>query len=53
VMITSSRRFVNAVVRLDGTTVGDGAAGPVCRALFAAIRAGLARAAGAAPASLT
>ncbi len=53
VMITSSRRFVNAVVRLDGSTVGDGAAGPVCRALFAAIRAGLERTAGAAPASLS
>jgi len=38
IMITSSRRLVSAVVRLDGATVGDGRAGAAVRALFAAMR---------------
>jgi D-alanine transaminase len=38
VLIMSSRRLVSAVVQLDGATVGDGRAGPVCRALFAGMR---------------
>jgi D-alanine transaminase len=55
VLITSSRRFVNAVVRLDGATVGGGAAGPLCRRLFEAIRDRIARGvhAGAAPCTPT
>ena len=38
VMITSSRRFVSAVTRLDGRVVRDGGAGPVTRRLFAQMR---------------
>jgi D-alanine transaminase len=41
VLILSSRRFVSGVTWLDGATVGDGTPGPVCRALFAAMRAKL------------
>jgi len=37
-MITSSRRFVSAVTRLDGRVVRDGGAGPVTRRLFAQMR---------------
>ena len=37
-MITSSRRLVSAVTRLDGRPVRDGRAGPVTRALFARMR---------------
>ncbi len=37
-MITSSRRLVSAVTRLDGVPVRDGRAGPVTRALFARMR---------------
>jgi D-alanine transaminase len=51
VMITSSSRFVSAVVRLDGRTVGDGHAGPVTRRLFAAMRDEIAASIGAAVAS--
>lgn len=42
IMITSSRRLVSAVVRLDGATVGAGAAGPRTRALFDAMRRSIA-----------
>jgi D-alanine transaminase len=38
VMITSSSRFVSAVVRLDGRAVGDGHAGHITRRLFASMR---------------
>lgn len=38
VLIMSSRRLVSGVVTLDGATVGSGAVGPVCRALFASMR---------------
>lgn len=38
VMITSSRRFVSAVTRLDGRVVRDGSAGPLTRRLFAQMR---------------
>lgn len=38
IMITSSRRLVSAVVRLDGARVGDGHAGPAVRGLFSAMR---------------
>ena len=38
VMITSSRRFVSAVTRLDGESVGSGSAGPMTRALFETMR---------------
>ncbi len=38
IMITSSRRLVSAVTRLDGATIGDGRAGPTTRALFAQMR---------------
>ncbi len=53
VLILSSRRFVSGVVELDGRPVGDGKVGPVCRALFGAMRAQvqLGRAIGAAPAT--
>ena len=37
-MITSSRRLVSAVTRLDGRPVRDGHAGPVTRALFSQMR---------------
>ena len=38
IMITSSRRLVSAVTRLDGRPVRDGHAGPVTRALFGQMR---------------
>jgi D-alanine transaminase len=38
VLILSSRRLASAVTRLDGATVGAGAPGPVCRAVFAGMR---------------
>ena len=37
-MITSSRRLVSAVVRLDGRPVGDGRAGPNTTRLFQQMR---------------
>jgi D-alanine transaminase len=50
IMITSSRRFVSAVTRVDGRAVRDGAAGPVTRRLFAQMRDDMAAAMhGAAP----
>ncbi len=42
-MITSSRRLVSAVTRLDGQPVGDGRAGPVTTALFQGMRDEIAR----------
>ena len=39
VLLQSSRRLVAAVTHLDGRAVGDGTAGPACRAIFAAMRA--------------
>ena len=39
IMITSSRRLLSAVTRLDGRPVGDGRTGPIARRLFAAMRA--------------
>ena len=39
VLVQSSRRLVAAVTELDGRRVGDGTAGPACRALFDAMRA--------------
>jgi D-alanine transaminase len=45
VLVQSSRRLVSAVTHLDGTPVAGGSApGPVCRALFAAMHARIARA---------
>jgi D-alanine transaminase len=46
VLVQSSRRLVSAVTHLDGTPVAGGgsAPGPVCRALFAAMHARIARA---------
>lgn len=41
VMITSSSRLASAVVRLDGRAVGDGAAGPSTRSLFAAMKSAM------------
>ena len=38
VLLTSSRRLVSAVTRLDGHAVGAGVPGPVCHTLFAAMR---------------
>jgi D-alanine transaminase len=38
VMIASSRRLIDAVVRLDGRSVGDGGIGPVASRLFARLR---------------
>jgi D-alanine transaminase len=38
VMITSSRRLVSAVTRIDGRTVGDGHAGRAARGLFGEMR---------------
>jgi len=43
VLVQSSRRLVAGVVSLDGRRVGDGAPGPACRALFAAMRARIER----------
>jgi D-alanine transaminase len=43
VLVQSSRRLVAGVVELDGRRVGDGAPGPACRALFAAMRARIER----------
>jgi D-alanine transaminase len=45
VLVQSSRRLVSAVTYLDGTPVAGGRAtpGPVCRALFAAMHARIAR----------
>lgn len=43
VLVQSSRRLVAAVTHLDGTQVGTGIAGPACNALFAAMRARVAR----------
>lgn len=49
-MITSSRRFVSAVTRLDGQPVRDGRAGPVTQRLFAQMRDDIAAAMRASPA---
>jgi len=38
VMIASSRRLIDAVVRLDGRDVGDGGVGPVASRLFTRLR---------------
>lgn len=38
VLITAATTFVKPVLRLDGTPVGDGAPGPVARALFGMLR---------------
>lgn len=43
VLVQSSRRLVAGVVELDGRRVGDGAPGPACRTLFAAMRARIER----------
>jgi D-alanine transaminase len=43
VLVQSSRRLVSGVSHLDGVPVGDGAPGPVCRALFDAMRARIVR----------
>ena len=43
VLVQSSRRLVAGVVELDGRRVGDGAPGPACRALFAAMHGRIAR----------
>jgi D-alanine transaminase len=43
VLVQSSRRLVAGVVELDGRRVGDGAPGPACRALFAAMHARIGR----------
>jgi hypothetical protein len=52
-LVQSSRRLVSAVTHLDGTPVAGGrtAPGPVCRALFAAMHARIARAVHAATAA--
>ncbi len=42
-MITSSRRFVSAVVRLDGRSIGTGQTGPLTRKLFEVMRDTIAR----------
>ncbi len=42
-MITSSRRFISAVVRLNGSTVGDGRTGPITHKLFESMRYAIAR----------
>ena len=39
VLVQSSRRLVSAVTELDGVRIAHGAAGPVCRALFASMHA--------------
>jgi D-alanine transaminase len=44
IMITSSRRLVSAVTRLDGRPVRDGRAGPVTSRLFAQMREDIAAA---------
>ena len=44
VLVQSSRRLVAAVTELDGRRVGDGTAGPACRAVFDAMRARVVRA---------
>lgn len=43
VLVQSSRRLVAGVVELDGRRIGDGAPGPACRALFAAMHARIGR----------
>lgn len=42
-MITSSRRFVSAVVRLDGRAVGNGQTGPLTGRLFEVMRETISR----------
>lgn len=42
-MITSSRRFISAVVRLNGQTVGTGSTGPITHKLFDAMRHAITR----------
>lgn len=42
VLILSSRRLASAVTRLDGALVSGGAPGPICRAVFAGMRARIA-----------